>query len=83
VTALPRPRQWQLRLALSRKLLLGSEDRLEVCYAPFEHVERIARVVLLGIPQLIWLLLTRDGIQLSWKKHCLRLNPAKGQSHSP
>jgi hypothetical protein len=41
----------QLRsdITLGGKLLLGSEGRLQVCYAPFEHVGEAARVVLLGI----------------------------------
>jgi hypothetical protein len=36
-------------ITLGGKLLLGRESKLEVCYAPFEHVGRTARVVLLGI----------------------------------
>jgi hypothetical protein len=36
-------------ITLGGKLSLGREGRLEVCYAPFEHVGRTARVVLLGI----------------------------------
>jgi hypothetical protein len=36
-------------VTLGGKLSLGREGRLEVCYAPFEHVGRAARVVLLGI----------------------------------
>ena len=36
-------------ITLGGKLLLGREGRLEVCYAPFEHLGRTARVVLLGI----------------------------------
>jgi hypothetical protein len=36
-------------ITLGGKLLLGKEGRLEVSYAPFEHVGLTARVVLLGI----------------------------------
>jgi len=33
-------------ITLGAKLSLGKEGRLEVCYAPFEHVGRTARVIL-------------------------------------
>jgi hypothetical protein len=39
----------RLDITLGGKLLIGREGRLEVCYAPFEHVGRTARVVVLGI----------------------------------